>query len=170
MSHLQRVDQHYTVIMVQVENEIGLLGDSRDGSRAADQRFHEPVPELLVKYLNEEWTHLHTDLKDKFPNLRASLQDACGRSWPEVFGNTKAADEIFMAYHYALYVEQVASAGRREHRVPLYTNVWQNYTSDDVDNAFPVIAGGGGEPGDYPSGGGVSNVIDIWHKFAPSCE
>jgi hypothetical protein len=170
MAHLERVDTYHTVIMVQVENEIGLLGDSRDGSKAANQRFYEPVPDQLLKYLSEEWEDLHIDLKTKFPNLRATLQNASGRSWPEVFGNTRAADEIFMAYHYARYVEQVASAGRNEHAIPLYTNVWQNYVNDDADNAFPVIAGGGGEPGDYPSGGGVSNVIDIWHKFAPTCK
>lgn len=170
MAYLGQTDIHHTVIMVQVENEIGLLGDSRDGSKAADQRFGQPVPDQLLKYLGEEWAELHTDLKAKFPNLQATLKDANGKSWTEVFGNTTATDEIFMAYHYALYTEQVASAGRREYAIPLYTNVWQNYVSDDADNAFPAIAGGGGDPGDYPSGGGVSNVIDIWQKFAPSCK
>ncbi|KAL5346366.1 hypothetical protein ACLOAV_008636 [Pseudogymnoascus australis] len=170
MAHLRRVDNDHTVIMVQVENEIGLLGDSRDGSKAAEKRFHEPVPEDLLKYLREDWDSIHADFKSKFPNLNPSLQDARGRSWPQVFGTTKAADEIFMAYHYAVYVEQVASAGRKEYALPLYTNVWQNYVDEDADNDFPVIAGGGGDPGDYPSGGGVSNVIDIWHKFAPSLD
>ncbi|KFZ11679.1 hypothetical protein V502_07462 [Pseudogymnoascus sp. VKM F-4520 (FW-2644)] len=170
MAHLRRVDKEHTVIMVQVENEIGLLGDSRDGSKAAGKRFHEPVPEDLLKYLSEDWDSIHADFKSKFPNLKASLQDARGRSWPQVFGETKAADEIFMAYHYAVYVEEVASAGRMEYPLPLYTNVWQNYVDEDADNDFPVVAGGGGDPGDYPSGGGVSNVIDIWHKFAPSLD
>jgi len=88
MAHLGQVDIHHTVIMAQVENEIGLLGDSRDGSKAADQRFREPVPDQLLKYLSEEWTELHTDLKAKFPSLKTSLKDANGRSWPEVFGNS----------------------------------------------------------------------------------
>ena len=36
MRHVKYFDEaHSTVIMVQVENEIGLLGDSRDGSSAA---------------------------------------------------------------------------------------------------------------------------------------
>lgn len=157
--------------MVQVENEIGLLGDSRDRSKAAEKRFHEPVPEVLIKHLRDEWSNLHVDLRSRFQNLETSLRiSAPGRSWPEVFGKTKATDEIFMAYHYALYVEQVASAGRKEYELPLYTNVWQNYVAEDADNAFPIVAGGGGDPGDYPSGGGVSNVIDIWHKFAPSLD
>jgi hypothetical protein len=45
-----------------------------------------------------------------------------------------------------------------------------NYVGNDADNAFPVVAGGGGFPGDYPSGGGVPDVIDIWHLFAPSLD
>lgn len=79
MAHLRHVDKEHTVIMVQVENEIGLLGDSRDGSKAAEKRFHEPVPENLLKYLNEDWDSIHTDFKSRFPNLKASLQDARGR-------------------------------------------------------------------------------------------
>jgi hypothetical protein len=172
MAHVKAVDHHSTVIMVQVENEIGLLGDSRDGSKAAEKRFHEPVPEVLLEYLHTEWANLHPDLRRKFPNLRHNLLEKrkSSLSWPQFFGDTSAADELFMAYHYAVYVDQVASAGRKEYNLPLYTNVWQNYVADDADNDFPVVAGGGGSPGDYPSGGGVSNVIDIWHKFAPSLE
>jgi hypothetical protein len=156
--------------MVQVENEIGLLGDSRDGSKAAEKRFHDSVPATLTQYLSDGYNNLHADLKARFSNLKASLQSASGKSWSQIFGHSKSTDELFMAYYYALYVEQVASAGRKIYDIPLYTNVWQNYVSDDADNAFPVVAGGGGEPGDYPSGGGVSNVIDIWQKFAPSLD
>ena len=32
------------------------------------------------------------------------------------------------------------------------------------------MAGGGGQPGDYPSGGAVSNVLDIWMQWAPSLD
>jgi beta-galactosidase GanA len=40
MRHLREVDsQSHTVLMVQVENEVGLLGDSRDRSAAADAAF-----------------------------------------------------------------------------------------------------------------------------------
>ena len=40
--------------MVQVENEIGLLGDSRDRSSAADDAWAQPVPEELVGHLQEQ--------------------------------------------------------------------------------------------------------------------
>jgi hypothetical protein len=90
-------------------------------------------------------------------------------SWEEVFGKSDTTDELFMAYHYAIYLEHVASAGRKIYQLPLYTNVWQRYVGTD-DGAVPIVAGGGGAPGVYPSGGGVSNVLDIWMTFAPSLD
>jgi hypothetical protein len=167
MRHVKEVDEgHSTVIMIQVENEIGLLGDSRDGSSTANKRFSELVPAELIEYLASKWDTLHPDFKS---NLKAfkKLGKSNG-SWEDVFGKSKQTDELFMAYHYAIYVNHVAAAGKKEYPLPLYTNVWQNYVGSDSDNAFPVIVGGGGDPGDYPSGGGVANVLDIWQQFAPS--
>ncbi len=52
MQHVKEIDEAYsTVIMVQVENEVGLLGDSRDGSSAANKRFSEAVPGPLIDHL-----------------------------------------------------------------------------------------------------------------------
>tara|TARA_R110002060_G_scaffold2774_2_gene4561 strand:- start:1129 stop:1287 length:159 start_codon:yes stop_codon:yes gene_type:complete len=40
MAHLKELDEgHYTVLMVQVENESGLVGDSRDRSSGASAIF-----------------------------------------------------------------------------------------------------------------------------------
>ncbi|PIG82328.1 beta-galactosidase [Aspergillus arachidicola] len=131
MRHLREFDgNHSTVIMVQVENETGLLGDSRDGSSTAEERFSQPVPEDLLTFLTRDWDSLH-------PDLRSNL---------------------------------VATAGKKEYPIPLYTNVWQNYVGEDGDNDFPIVAGGGGLPGDYPSGGGTINVLDIWQQFAPALD
>jgi len=160
--------------MVQVENEVGLLGDSRDGSEAANKLFAEPVPSQLVSHLAENWEALHADFKIKFPNLETIVKETAAKdiqiSWEELFGKGPETDELFMAYHYAIYLEEVASAGRKEYPIPLYTNVWQNSFGAGSNNSSTVVAGGGGNPGDYPSGGGVSHVIDIWHRFAPSLD
>jgi Domain of unknown function (DUF5597) len=169
MSHIKDVDEaHSTVIMVQVENETGLLGDSRDGSALANKVFSEPVPADLVTYLSVNWDTLHPDMK------QISLQNfkpAKGQStWEEIFGRSPQTDELFMAYHYAKYLNTVAAAGKNAYNIPLYTNVWQNYFGSDSDTSAPTIVGGGGCPGDYPSGGGVSNVLDIWMAFAPSLD
>ncbi|KAJ5920824.1 hypothetical protein N7466_009150 [Penicillium verhagenii] len=169
LSHLKEVDgAHSTVLMVQVENETGLLGDSRDGSAAAEKRFIEPVPTDLLQFLVQDWDHLHPDLKANLTHLKS--QTTRSGTWTQVFGEGPHTDELFMAYHYAKYVNQVASAGKNEYPLPLYTNVWQNYVDKDGDNDFPVVVGGGGNPGDYPSGGGTSNVLDIWQQFAPSLD
>lgn len=47
------------------------------------------------------------------------------------------------------------------HPIPLYTNVWQKSAGQDGDNNFPIVAEGGGYPGDYPSGGDTSTVLDV---------
>src|SRR5271157_1562322 len=45
MRHIKAVDgQQHTVIMIQVENEIGIQGDTRDRSPAANKAFEGPVP------------------------------------------------------------------------------------------------------------------------------
>ncbi|GIK00964.1 hypothetical protein Aspvir_004994 [Aspergillus viridinutans] len=157
MRHLKQFDQdHSTVVMVQVENETGLLGDSRDGSAAGEERFSQPVPNDLVSFLAHDWDYLHQDLKRNLIHFKA--QTPRQGSWAEVFGKGPHTNKLFMAYHYALYVNQVAAAGRAEYRF--------RYS----DNDFPVIVGGGGMPGDYPSGGCTPNVLDIWQRFAPSVD
>lgn len=167
MSHVKEIDEkHSTVIMVQVENETGLLGDSRDRSAAAEKRFNEPVPAKLLEVLNAERKNLRPELEENLGKLSTNLKG----SWPEIFGYSRQTDELFMAYHYALYLDQVASAGKSAYPLPLYSNVWQNYVGEDSDNDFPIVAGGGGTPGDYPSGGGVINTLDVWQLFAPSLD
>lgn len=169
MVHLKEFDEdHSTVLMVQVENETGLLGDSRDSCPAANQRFAEAVPKRLVHFLEDEWGSLHPDLKEILSCGRTTEKPTYPEgNWEEVFGKGPRTDELFMAYHYATYVNEVATAGKDIYPIPLYTNTWMNYTGENSDNMFSVVAGGGGMPGDYPSGGPVSNVLDIWQKFAP---
>ncbi|POS73062.1 hypothetical protein DHEL01_v208541 [Diaporthe helianthi] len=174
MKHLREFDAaESTVIMVQVENECGLLGDSRDGSQLAEKAFHEPVPEDLVNFLSSDWDNLHPDIKEqnltRFKPISGRLKDE-RKDWEAVFGSSPRTDELFMAYHYALYVNEVAAPGKEQYPIPHYTNIWMNYSGQDSDNDFPVVVGGGGMPGDYPSGGAVSNVMDVWMRFAPSLD
>jgi len=41
---LRETDPGHTVIMIQMENEVGLLGDSRDRSKEANDAFAAAVP------------------------------------------------------------------------------------------------------------------------------
>jgi beta-galactosidase GanA len=170
LGHVKEIDEGYnTIVMVQVENEVGLLFDSRDASPAANEQFAKPVPADLLKFLAEDYDNLNEDLRANLKTFVAQSKPQSG-TWEEVFGKGPKTDELFMAYHYALYVNRVAAAGKEVYPLPLYTNVWQNYAGDNSDNDFPIVVGGGGMPGDYPSGGGISDVLDIWLKFAPSLD
>jgi len=53
MRHVREVDKNHRVIMAQVENEVGLLGDSRDRSPAANEAFAKPVPKEFMDYLQK---------------------------------------------------------------------------------------------------------------------
>lgn len=171
MQHLREIDvQNSTVLMVQVENEVGLLGDSRDGSLAASKRFHQPVPERFIQMLTEDWDRLHPSLQKNLRTFQKRICEGKTASWPEVFGHSVRTDELFMAYHYANYAEQVTRAGKAAYPLPMFVNVWQSYADEDADQTQLIVAGGGDEPGIYPSGGGVINVLDVWQLCAPSLD
>lgn len=164
MAHIKEVDVYHTVIAVQIENECGLLGDSRDRNEAANRAFAADVPIELVETLSREWDSCS-------PRLRANLANFTRRvggssSWEQTFGKGTHVDELFMAYHYAKYVDRVAAAGKSVNPLPFFTNVWLANDEDDGEEEG-VKAGGGSAPGVYPSGGPVSGVLDIWQVFAP---
>lgn len=170
LDHLKIIDgAHRTVIMVQVENEVGLLSNSRDDSTLAKKKFAEQVPSDLIDFLTSSYDCLHPDLKANLPTFLSNPSPHSG-SWEDVFGKSTSTDELFMAYHYAHYVNAIAKAGKQIYPLPMYTNVWLNFNPEDSDHDFPIVAGGGSKPGGYPSGGAVSNVLDIWLQFAPDLD
>lgn len=135
MQHLATKDQDTgTVIMMQIENEIGMLEDARDHSPLAEKVYRQPVPAELLKALK-------TNKKG---------------TWAEVFGTDAYADEKFMAYHYAKYVEVLAQVARKTYDMPLYVNAAMNSR--------------GRKPGEYPSAGPLAHLIDFWHCGAPSID
>ena len=146
MKHIEKVDaQDHTVLAMQVENEVGVLGDARDHSEAANKDFAFPVPKVLTDYLQA-----HKDTLD--PELRALWDQNGGKTagtWTELFGDTERADEIFMAWRYARFVHGVAARGKAAYNIPMYVNTWLPGSDKD-------------KPGDYPSGGPQPRVVDIW--------
>ncbi|MBM6993922.1 MAG: DUF5597 domain-containing protein [Prevotella sp.] len=138
VQHIKETDQRHSVVMLQVENEIGMLEDARDHSPLAEQEYRKTVPPSLVKYLNQvQGTHLKE-----------------GRTWAETFGTDRYADEKFMTYHYARYVERLAQTAKSIYPLPLYVNAAMNSR--------------GRQPGEYPSAGPLAHLKDIWHQAAPS--
>jgi len=145
MQHIKEVDsQDHTVLMMQVENEVGVLGDTRDHSPAADQAYDGPVPEQLTHYLQEHHDQLYPDLR----KLWDANGDKTSGTWAQVFGDTVRSDQIFMAWYYARYIQAVAARGKAAYDIPMYVNTW--------------LAGDDAEPGEFPSGGPEPRVVDVW--------
>lgn len=152
MSHIRDVDsEQQTVIMVQVENEVGILGDSRDRSPLAEQLFADAVPAELIADLVEHREVLGQELRSAWEAAGAPQSG----SWATVFGASPETDERFMAWHYACYVNQVAAAGRAAYDIPLFVNAWLSHQQP------------GHIPGDWPSGGPLPQVLDLWIAGAP---
>jgi hypothetical protein len=154
MRHIKAVDgQQHTVIMIQVENETGMQGDTRDRSPLANQAFAGPVPKELMDYLQQ-----HKD--SLIPVLRQVWETAGFKTsgiWEEVFGKVRATDEIFMAWNFARYINRVVEAGKAEYPIPMITNCPQ----DGFGKAPAPLRGGG------QSGGAMPDAMDVWRAGAP---
>ena len=142
----------HTVVMMQVENEVGMLPSARDHSVPADAAFNQPVPETLISYL-----HLHRE--QLAPEIRQLWQHEgfkTAGNWETVFGKGVATDELFMAWYFAVYANAVAKAGKAVYPIPMYVNAALNAP--------------GKLPGQYPSGGPLPHLIDVWKAGAPAID
>ena len=111
-----------------------MLEDARDHSPLAEKAYRQQVPDRLLKALK---------LKKR-------------GTWEQVFGSDDYADEQFMAWHYACYVERLAQVARRIYDLPLYVNAAMNSR--------------GRRPGEYPSAGPLAHLSAIWKCGAPSVD
>jgi hypothetical protein len=129
-----------------------MIPTARDHSAEADRAFASAVPAELMGYLAAHREELA-------PELRAIWRDAGGKpggTWSEVFGAGPAGEELFMAWHFARYAERVSAAGKREYPLPMFVNA--------------ALIRPGHQPGQYPSGGPLPHLIDIWRAAAPSID
>ena len=183
MKYIKEVDStSRTVIMIQVENEAGVLLDSRDRSDIANKAYNGPVPQELMSYIDKNRDNLVPELKEA---LKANGSKMSG-TWEEVFGPGKPkglvmpvrnlvppmtqkeqdealvtypfySDEVFMAWYYATYINKVVEAGKAEYPIPMFVNAWLKQREHSW-------------PGTYPSGGPLPQVFDIWHAGCPSID
>jgi len=151
LGHIREVDaREQTVLMIQIENEMGLHGNTRDHSAAAEAAFNGPVPAQLTDYLVKNRAKL-------IPEFREAWEKAGARTsgtWEQVFGKGDYTDELFMAWHYASYIEKVAAAGKEAYPIPFFVNAWLVQPEDR-------------HPGTYPSGGPQAQNHDVWRCAAP---
>lgn len=99
MAYIREVDQdESTVIAMQIENEVGVLGTECDYCEEAKKAFEQEIPELM------------------------KAEYAVSGNWKSAFGEN--AEEYFMAYYFSLAVEKIALAGRKEYPIPFFANSW----------------------------------------------
>lgn len=156
MKHIKEVDHNQTVLMMQVQNEVGILNTVRDFHPLANKAFYGPIPKELGDYLPKNRDNMSPEL------LKVWSQNGFKTTgtWEEVFGrsyvnNTDWKDisfyteELFMAYHYARYIGYVAAEGKEEHNIPMYVNAWLK----SPDQMWS---------GRFPGGGPLWHVMDMW--------
>jgi len=153
MRFIKKIDSaQQTVLMIQVENETGVLGTSRDYLPAAQQTFAQQVPEELLNYLRQHESEKTNELKQ----MMQSTGNRTSGTWQEMFGY--GADEVFMAWHIARYVNYVVKAGKQAYSLPMYANAWLD------PNYYQSLKN------DYPCGGPLSKMMTIWRAAAPDVD
>lgn len=154
MRHIKEADPQRTIIMMQVENEMGLLGDSRDRSPLAETAWAKPVPAGLINYFTRNKATLLPEMQEVWARNGYKTSG----TWAEVFGKDEWADEVFMAWHYARYLQKIITEGKAELNMPMYVNAWLGPQPGEL------------VPGDWPSGGPVARVMDVWRAGAPAVD
>ncbi|HEY5463544.1 MAG TPA: DUF5597 domain-containing protein [Hanamia sp.] len=152
MKHLKETDTSHTVIMMQVENEIGMLTEAREYTAEANKAFNTEVPKELLDYLIKNEDSLVPELKVHWSKTNFATKG----NWEKVFGKSLATDELFQAWYYAKYTNTIAAAGKKEYRLPMYVNAALNYRNV--------------QPGQYPSAGPLPHLMDIWQAAAPAID
>jgi len=153
MKFVKKADgEQNTVIMVQVENEIGMLPNARDYNPEAQKAFSSAVPKELMSYLEKNRNNLMPEFLEMWEKAGSKTKG----TWIEVFGNNISAEEIFMAWYFGKYTEEITAAGKAEYPLPMFVNAALNRP--------------GRLPGQYPSAGPLPHLMDVWRAAAPSID
>jgi beta-galactosidase GanA len=140
MEHIKKIDaDKRTVIMVQVENEVGTYGVARDYAARAQAAFRQPVPASVLAH--------------QPPPAGGAKQG----SWSEVYGDY--AEQYFHTWAIASYIEDIARAGRAVYDLPMYVN--NALRAPHLNEPTPPWKA------DFASGGPTYDVIGIYKAAAP---
>jgi len=145
MRHLRAIDSaQHTVLMVQVENEIGMIPKARDYSPAANAAFNAPVPAALTTYLAAHRNLLGDEVGADWKEFGSKT----GANWQDTFGSGPLTDNIFDAWSEARYTGAVAAAGKAAYPLPMYVNT--------------ALIPGGGRP--------LPELFGVWRAAAPAID
>ncbi len=153
MKHLKEFDgQEQTVIMIQPENEIGMLPSARDYHPLANKRFQEEAPQAFIRYLSAHKESLVPEFHAVWKNNGFKTSG----TWEEIFGKGTHTDEIFMAWHFAQFTNRIVEAGKEIYPLPMFVNAALNRP--------------GKKPGEYPSAGPLPHLMDVWKAGGPAID
>ncbi|WP_343586077.1 DUF5597 domain-containing protein [Flavobacterium sp.] len=153
MAHIKDFDQKdQTVIMIQVENEIGMLPTARDYHALANAAFQKPVPDELIKYLEKNKQKLVPEFLEIWKKNGFKTKG----NWEEIFGKGLHTDEIFMAWYFSKFTNIVAKAGKDAYPIPMFVNAALNAPEK--------------KPGQYPSAGPLPHIMDVWKAAGNSID
>lgn len=190
MQHLKEIDStHNTVLMVQIENEMGTLDQmatymrsanraARDYSPLAEKAFNSQVPDALMQYLKKHQKSLHPAVAEAW---QAQGRPSRG-TWEQVFGqgkepvkhNYKSREEADLdtSWHteFPYLTEEIFNAWNYATYVEYIARAGKEiyplpvYVNAWLKQGFSI------DPGKYPSGGPQPHLFDIWHAAAPSID
>jgi hypothetical protein len=153
MAHIKDFDKKdQTVIMIQVENEIGMLPTARDYHPLANEAFQKEVPAELLKYMQQN----KEKLAPEFLEIWKTNGYKTTGNWEEIFGKRTQTDEIFMAWFFSKFTNKVADAGKKIYPLPMFVNAALNAP--------------GKKPGEYPSAGPLPHLMDVWKAAGSSID
>ncbi|HEY8971313.1 MAG TPA: DUF5597 domain-containing protein [Puia sp.] len=153
MKRIKEKDARHNVIMMQVENEVGAFSEM-DYNEEALKLYGAPVPAGLIDYVSKNENTLAPELRDAWVKNGRRTKG----NWAAVFGEDNYdAQNFFMSWQYATYINRVCEAGKKEYAIPMYVNCW-------------LVQHPGERPGEYPNGGPVSRVMDIYKAAAPAID
>ena len=153
MRFIKKIDSaEQTVLMMQIQNEAGVLGTTRDRSAAAQQAFSQQVPAELLNYIRQHESELTEELKQ----MMQHVGNRSSGTWQEMF--SYGADEVFMSWYVARFIEYITKAGKEIYPIPMFANAWLDGSlSRDLKPNYPV-------------GGPVSKMLNVWRAAAPSID
>jgi hypothetical protein len=153
MQYIKMKDVDHSVIMMQPENEAGAFSEL-DYNEIALKKYKETVPPKLVDHLLSYRDQLEKELKTAWQANGAKQQG----TWAELFGEGNYnAQNFFMSWHYARFMNEVCKQGKNILPLPMYVNAWLVQHPTEM-------------PGKYPNGGPVSRVMDIYKAAAPDID
>jgi hypothetical protein len=136
MHHIKITDSaQHTIVMLQLEDNLGKISESRDKNMQAERTFYGSVPVELIAYMQNNKGLL-------VPEYKKIWDEQGNRSygtWEEVFGKNPETEKIFMSYYIARYLNYITIKAKTEYNLPIVIDTGSKLTQDKNNNYIPLL-------------------------------